>query len=62
MLPLGVVMVVNLTMSFLVLPRMDTDFLALPQWGETSLAGVLAGELPEHVVALSSAPDAWRNR
>ncbi len=29
---------------------------------ETTLAGVLAGELPEHVVALSSAPDAWRNR
>ena len=29
---------------------------------ETSLAEVLAGELPEHVVALSSAPDAWRNR
>ncbi len=53
MLPLGVVMVVNLTMSFLVLPRMDTDFLALPQWGETSLAGV--GGVWSVLVALSAA-------
>lgn len=53
MLPLVVVMVVNLTMSFLVLPRMDTDFLALPQWGETSLAGV--GGVWSVLVALSAA-------
>ncbi len=40
MLPLAVVIAVNLTMSFAVLPRMDTGFLAEPRWGETSLAAV----------------------
>ncbi|WP_410823219.1 GntP family permease [Methylobacterium oryzisoli] len=39
-LPLAVVIAVNLTMSFAVLPRMDTGFLAEPRWGETSLAAV----------------------
>ncbi len=39
-LPLGVVLVVNLLMSLVVLPRMDVGFLAEPQWGGTSLAAV----------------------
>jgi len=34
------VVVVNLLMSFWILPAMDLDFLALPQWGPTSLAAV----------------------
>jgi Rrf2 family protein len=29
---------------------------------ETSLADVLEGRLPDHVVELAAAPDAWRNR
>jgi len=52
-LPLAVVMVVNLTMSMLVLPRMDLSFLAEPQWGGTSLAGV--GGVWSVIVALSAA-------
>ncbi|MFE1599714.1 GntP family permease [Methylobacterium sp. ID0610] len=40
LLPLAVVIAVNLLMSFVVLPRMDTGFLAQPRWGETSLAAV----------------------
>jgi len=52
-LPLAVVMVVNLTMSMIVLPRMDLDFLAEPQWGSTSLAGV--GGVWSVIVALSAA-------
>jgi len=52
-LPLAVVMVVNLTMSMLVLPRMDLGFLAEPQWGPTSLAGV--GGVWSVIVALSAA-------
>ncbi len=39
-LPLAVVVLVNLLMSLVILPRMDASFLAEPQWGETSLAGV----------------------
>ncbi len=39
-LPLVAVVVVNLLMSFVVLPRLDTSFLAKPQWGETSLSAV----------------------
>ncbi len=39
-LPLGVVVVVNLVMSMLVLPRLDMSFLADPQWGGISLASV----------------------
>ena len=39
-LPLVVVIVVNFAMSMLVLPRMDTAFLALPQWGGISLDAV----------------------
>jgi H+/gluconate symporter-like permease len=39
-LPLIVVIGVNLLMSFVVLPRMDTAFLAEPRWGGTSLSAV----------------------
>ena len=39
-LPLAVVIGVNLLMSFVVLPRMDTAFLAEPRWGATSLSAV----------------------
>ena len=39
-LPLVVVIIVNLLMSFIVLPRMDTAFLAEPRWGATSIAAV----------------------
>jgi len=39
-LPLLVVILVNLVMSMLVLPRIDTSFLAEPQWGGISLASV----------------------
>ena len=52
-LPLVVVMAVNLTMSLVVLPRLDTDFLAQPSWGETSLASV--GGVWSVIVALSAA-------
>ncbi len=40
LLPLGLVIVVNLLMSFLVLPRLDFAFLAEPRWGGISLASV----------------------
>jgi H+/gluconate symporter-like permease len=39
-LPLVVVIAVNLLMSFVVLPRLDTAFLAEPRWGATSLSAV----------------------
>ena len=39
-LPLGVVILVNLLMSMVVLPRMDTSFLAEAQWGGISLSSV----------------------
>jgi H+/gluconate symporter-like permease len=39
-LPLAVVIAVNLLMSFVVLPRLDTTFLAEPRWGATSLSAV----------------------
>jgi H+/gluconate symporter-like permease len=39
-LPLVVVVAVNLTMSALVLPSLDTSFLAEARWGGTSLAAV----------------------
>jgi H+/gluconate symporter-like permease len=52
-LPLGVVILVNLMMSFLVLPRMDTSFLAERRWGEMTLADV-AG-VWSVIVALASA-------
>jgi H+/gluconate symporter-like permease len=40
LLPLGVVISVNLLMSVMVLPRIDTGFLAEPKWGATSIAAV----------------------
>jgi H+/gluconate symporter-like permease len=39
-LPLVVVIAVNLTMSFAILPALDTGFLAEPRWGSTSLSAV----------------------
>jgi H+/gluconate symporter-like permease len=53
LLPLIVVMAVNLTMSLLVLPRIDTSFLADPRWGATSIASV--GGVWSVIVALSVA-------
>lgn len=38
--PIIVVVLVNLLMSFVILPRMDADFLAEPAWGETTLSAV----------------------
>ena len=40
MLPLGVVVLVNLVMSLVLLPRLDTSFLAEERWGGVSLASV----------------------
>ena len=53
MLPLAVVMAVNLSMSLVILPRLDTSFLAEPQWGSTSLAGV--GGVWSVITALAAA-------
>jgi H+/gluconate symporter-like permease len=39
-LPIIVVIVVNLLMSFVILPRMDASFLAKPEWGATSVSAV----------------------
>lgn len=39
-LPLVVVVAVNLTMSFFILPRLDASYLAEERWGETSLSAV----------------------
>lgn len=39
-IPLAVVVAVNVLMSLVILPRVDASFRALPEWGETSLAGV----------------------
>jgi H+/gluconate symporter-like permease len=39
-LPLVVVVLVNLVMSFIVLPRLDTSFLAEERWGGTSVHAV----------------------
>ncbi|WP_421621146.1 GntP family permease [Alkalilimnicola ehrlichii] len=36
-LPLVLVIAINLVFTFLVIPRMDTDYLALPIYGETSI-------------------------
>src|SRR6516225_10334366 len=52
-LPLGVVVAVNLTMSFLVLPRLDFSFLAEKRFGGTSISAV-AG-VWSVVVALAAA-------
>src|SRR5690349_19637945 len=52
-LPLAVVIAVNLLMSFVVLPRLDTAFLAEPRWGATSLSAV--GGVWSVAVALAAA-------
>jgi H+/gluconate symporter-like permease len=52
-LPLAVVVAVNLLMSFIVLPRMDTAFLTEPRWGATSLSAV--GGVWSVAVALAAA-------
>jgi len=52
-LPLVIVVLVNLTMSFGVLPRIDATFLAEPQWGSTTLAAV--GGVWSVIVALAVA-------
>ena len=53
MLPLAVVMIVNLSMSMLILPNLDTGFLAEPEWGGASIAAV--GGVWSVIVALSAA-------
>ena len=52
-LPLAVVVAVNLLMSFVILPRMNTAFLAEPYWGATSLSAV--GGVWSVAVALAAA-------
>lgn len=52
-LPLVVVVLVNLVMSMLVLPRLDTGFLATEQWGAIPLSSVSG--VWSVVVALASA-------
>ena len=52
-LPLVVVVLVNLAMSLLVLPRLDTSFLAGERWGGTSLPAVSG--VWSVIVALASA-------
>jgi len=39
-IPLVVVIAVNMVMSLIILPRLNTSFLSEPRWGETSLAAV----------------------
>lgn len=51
-LPLVTVLVVNLVMTFFVLPRMDAAFLAGDAWGNTSLSAV--GGVWAVIVALAS--------
>jgi H+/gluconate symporter-like permease len=62
--PLVVVVVVNLLMSFAVLPRVDAGFLAEPRWGGTTLSAVagvwaVATALAAAIVTLL-AVSAWR--
>jgi H+/gluconate symporter-like permease len=52
-LPLVVVIGVNFLMAMVVLPRLDTSFLAEPRWGETSLQAV--GGVWAVAVALAAA-------
>lgn len=53
LLPLVVVIAVNLTMSLAVLPRLDADYLTLPEWGATTLQAV--GGVWSVIVALAAA-------
>lgn len=62
--PLVVVVVVNLLMSFVILPRVDAGFLAEPRWGGTTLSAVagvwaVATALASAIVTLL-AFSAWR--
>lgn len=62
--PLVVVVVVNLLMSFVILPRVDAGFLADPRWGGTTLSAVagvwaVATALAAAIVTLL-AFSAWR--
>jgi H+/gluconate symporter-like permease len=68
-LPLVVVIAMNLLMSFVVLPAMNTAFLAEPRWGETSLSAVggvwsvataLAAAILTLLVTLGRRLPAWR--
>lgn len=52
-LPLIIVVIVNLAMSLVILPRMDASFLGDPAWGSTSLAVV--GGVWAVVTALAAA-------
>jgi H+/gluconate symporter-like permease len=52
-LPIIVVILTNLLMSFAILPRMNVSFLAEPQWGATSLSAV--GGVWSVIVALLAA-------
>jgi H+/gluconate symporter-like permease len=52
-LPITVVILTNLLMSFVILPRMNVSFLAEPQWGATSLSAV--GGVWSVIVALLAA-------
>jgi len=52
-LPIIVVIAVNLLMSFVILPRMNTAFLAEPQWGGTSISAL--GGVWSVIVALLAA-------
>jgi H+/gluconate symporter-like permease len=52
-LPIAVVILTNLLMSFVILPRMNVAFLAEPQWGSTGLSTV--GGVWSVIVALLSA-------
>lgn len=53
LLPLLAVILVNLTMSLIVLPRLDTSYLAEDRWGGASLSSV--GGVWSVIVALASA-------
>ena len=53
LLPLGVVLAVNLTISLFLLPRLEAPFLAEQRWGATSLTAV--GGMWAVIVALASA-------
>jgi H+/gluconate symporter-like permease len=52
-LPLAIVVIVNLLMSLVILPRLDLSFLASETWGATSLSAV--GGVWSVVVALTAA-------
>lgn len=53
LLPLVVVVAVNLTMSLVIVPRLNGDYLQLPEWGGTSLQAV--GGVWSVIVALTAA-------